>query len=47
MAIKFKAKFPQSVKIVNRCLYCGKVISYDRIICGACERKTRNVFRRK
>lgn len=39
--IKFKAKFPK-IKLVNKCVYCGKIIQYG-FICSSCERK--NKFR--
>ena len=38
-AIKFKAKFPK-VKIVNRCIYCGKVAPSGKFICSSCVKET-------
>lgn len=37
MAIKFKTK--KEFKIVNRCLFCGKVIPSKGIVCSVCSKK--------
>lgn len=47
MAAPRKFSVKKELKIVNRCLFCAKVIPMEKIICDDCRKKQDTILNKK